>query len=66
MNKQIPFEDIDDYLVDADVNSLYPAAMQNEFPVGIPNTLKPNSPSVAYFNELIQKTAKCPKIKSTT
>ncbi|KAI3638617.1 hypothetical protein MIR68_003115 [Amoeboaphelidium protococcarum] len=36
--------------------------MQNEFPVGIPNTLKPNSPSVKYFNELIQKTAKCPKV----
>ena len=62
MNKQIPFEDIDDYLVDADVNSLYPAAMQNEVPVGIPTTLKPNSSSVTYFNEFIQQTAKCPKV----
>jgi hypothetical protein len=44
------------------VNSLYPAAMQNEFPVGIPNILKPNSSSVTYFNELIQKTTKCPEV----
>jgi hypothetical protein len=33
MNKQIPFEDIDDYRVDADVNSLYPATVANEPPV---------------------------------
>ena len=44
------------------MNSLYPAAMQNEVPVGIPTTLKPNSSSVTYFNELIQQTAKCPKV----
>ena len=31
----LSFEDIDDYLIDADVNSLYPAAMKNEFPIGI-------------------------------
>ena len=49
MNQQIQFEDIDDYLVDADIMSLYLAAMQNEFRVGIPNALKPNSPSICHI-----------------
>jgi hypothetical protein len=41
----LTFEEIDDYLIDADVNSLYPAAMKNLFPTGIPRHLKPNFPS---------------------
>jgi hypothetical protein len=61
MSKQIKFEDIDDYLVDADVNSLYPAAMKNKFPVGIPVHLRPGTPSCKYFNELIQQNNKCSK-----
>ena len=58
----LSFEDIDDYLIDADVNSLYPAAMKNAFPIGIPTRLKPNTPSVNYFNELISDQSKCPKV----
>ena len=58
----LSFEDIDDYLIDADVNSLYPAATKNEFPVGIPTRLKPNTPSVNYFNELIRDQSKCSKV----
>ncbi len=61
INGKISFEDIQDYLIDADVNSLYPAAMKNEFPIGIPIHLKPNTPSVNYFNKLIKDDAKCPK-----
>ena len=62
VNGNLSFEDIDDYLIDADVNSLYPAATKNEFPVGIPTRLKPNTPSVNYFNELIRDQSKCPKV----
>jgi hypothetical protein len=62
INMQISFEDIEDYLIDADVNSLYPAAMKNEFSIGIPNSLRENTPSVKYFNELIEKDGKCPKV----
>jgi hypothetical protein len=58
----LSFEDIDYYLIDADVNSLYPAAMKNEFPVDIPTRLKPNTPSVNYFNDLISDQSKCPKV----
>ena len=35
MKNKISFEGIDDYLIDADVNSLYPAAMMKEFPIGV-------------------------------
>ena len=59
---ELSFEDIDDYLIDADVNSLYPAAMKNKFPIGIPSRLKPNAPSANFFNELIRNHSKCPKI----
>eukprot|EP00835_Amoeboradix_gromovi_P002669 NODE_156_length_16689_cov_0.273960.p2 type:complete len:509 gc:universal NODE_156_length_16689_cov_0.273960:14999-13473(-) len=62
INKKISFEDIEDYLIDAYVNSLYPAAMKNEFPIGIPNSLRENTPSLKYFNELIEKDGKCPKV----
>ena len=62
MRGNLSFEDIDDYLIDADVNSLYPAAMKNVFPIGIPSRLKPNTPSVNYFNELIRDKPKCPKV----
>ena len=56
----LTFEEIDDYLIDADVNSLYPAAMKNAFPTGIPMHLKPNTPSVALYNTSIQEGEKCP------
>ena len=61
LDGKLSFENIDDYLIDADVNSLYPAAMKNKFPIGIPTRLKPNTPSVKYFNELIGEKTKCPK-----
>jgi hypothetical protein len=35
--------------------------MKNEFPIGIPIHLKPNTPSVKYFNKLIKDEAKSPK-----
>jgi hypothetical protein len=56
----LTFEEIDDYLIDADVNSLYPAAMKNLFPTGTPRHLKPNFPSVTYYNKLILEGEKCP------
>jgi hypothetical protein len=56
----LSFEEIDDYLIDADVNSLYPAAMKNAFPTGTPMQLKPNTPSITYYNGLIQEGEKCP------
>jgi DNA polymerase type B, organellar and viral len=62
INKEIKFDDIDDYLVDADVNSLYPAAMKFKYPSGIPHHLKPGTPSVEYFNRLIKSDKKCPKV----
>ena len=47
----LSFEDIDDFLIDADVNSLYPAAMKNAFPTGIPvhlnQILQVNAPKLA-------------------
>jgi hypothetical protein len=57
----LSFEGFDDYLIDADVNSLYPAAMKNEYPFGVPVHLKPVTPSVEYFNQLIETDGKCPK-----
>lgn len=60
INGDMSFEDIDDYLIDADVNSLYPAAMMNSFPVGIPVKLK--TKTLEYFNKLIEEERKCPKI----
>jgi hypothetical protein len=36
--------------------------MKNKFPIGIPSRLKPNTPSVNYFNELIRNHSKCPKV----
>jgi hypothetical protein len=62
INKEIKFDDIDDYLVDADVNSLYPAAMKFKHPSGIPHHLKPGTPSVECFNRLIKIDKKCSKI----
>ena len=59
---KLSFEDIDDYLIDSDVNSLYPAAMNNKFPIGIPKLLKPNTPSASYFYQLIRVEPKCPKV----
>ena len=56
----LKFEDIDDYLIDADVNSLYPAAMMNRFPVGIP--IKVESQTLAHFNKVIQQENRCPKL----
>lgn len=35
-DKDKPFEEIEDYLIDGDVRSLYPTAMSNPFPVGKP------------------------------
>lgn len=46
INGSLSFEEIDDYLI-------YPAAMKNKFPTGKPMHLKPNTPSVTYYNELI-------------
>ncbi|KAI3660739.1 hypothetical protein MP638_001050 [Amoeboaphelidium occidentale] len=57
----LSFNDIDDYLIYADVNSLYPAAMKNEYPFGVPVHLKPVTPSVEFFNRLIETDGKCPK-----
>jgi len=34
MNEKIDFEDIKDYMIDADVVSLYPASMMYEYPIG--------------------------------
>jgi DNA polymerase type B, organellar and viral len=34
--------------------------MKNEFPTGIPMLLKPNTPSVTHYNDLILKGEKCP------
>ena len=42
---------ISTYVIDADVNSLYQAAMKNEFPIGIPIHLHPNAPSVKYLTK---------------
>jgi hypothetical protein len=39
------------YIIDADVNSLYQAAMKNEFSTGFPIHLKPNAPSVKYLTK---------------
>ena len=36
--------------------------MKNEFPIGVPTELRSNTPSVHYFNELIEDHSKCPKI----
>ena len=60
INGAVNFEDIDDYLIDADVNSLYPAAMMNTFPVGIPVKLK--SKTITYFNGEMKEGKKCPKV----
>ena len=60
INGGVSFEDIDDYLIDADVNSLYPAAMMNSFPIGIPVKLK--TKTLEYFNKLVEEERKCPKI----
>ena len=59
MKGDMSFDDIDDYLIDADVNSLYPAAMMNPYPVGVPRKLKQNT--LKYFNQLVVKENKCPK-----
>ena len=60
LNGSVNFEDIDDYLIDADVNSLYPSAMMNSFPVGIPVKLKPKT--IDYFNGVVEEQKKCPKV----
>lgn len=60
MNGTFKFEDIDDYLIDADVNSLYPSAMMNTFPVGTPIKMKSNT--ISYFNCLIKEENECPKV----
>ena len=52
---EISFEDVDDYLIDADVNSLYPAAMKEEFPIGEPIKVE-----VEEFNNFIRLNGKCP------
>ena len=62
LNGSLTFEDIDDYLIDADVNSLYPSAMMNTFPVGMPVQVDSNSHTLAYFNKMIQQEKKCPKV----
>ena len=49
-------------MIDTDVNSLYPAAMKIEFPIGIPNSLREITTSLKYFNELIENDGKCPKV----
>jgi hypothetical protein len=59
MKGSVNFEDIDDYLIDADVNSLYPAAMMNQYPMGVPIKLK--SKTLGYFNNFVKKENKCPK-----
>ena len=60
MNGSVKFEEIDDYLIDADVNSLYPSAMMNEYPVGIPIKLK--SRTLEFLNKIIQEEKKCPRL----
>ena len=62
IDAEIELSQIDDYLVDADVNSLYPAAIKNVYPVGVPQYLKPGSHSLAYFNELLESNSKCPEV----
>ena len=57
INNELDFDDIDDYLVDADVNSLYPAAMKEEFPVGVPIQLT----EIEDFNQFVKDYQKCPK-----
>ena len=59
LNKKLAFEDIDDYLVDADVNSLYPAAMLEEFPIGIAKQL--DAAKCEEFNKFIDEEGRCPK-----
>ena len=61
INGKLSFEDIDDYLIDADVNSLYPAAMKKKFPMGTPVHLTPNTLTVEEFNNAIRDSGKCPK-----
>jgi hypothetical protein len=34
LSGEVKFDDIDDYLIEADVNSLYPQAMRYDFPIG--------------------------------
>jgi hypothetical protein len=59
LNNNLAFEDIDDYLIDADVNSLYPAAMLEEFPIGIANQL--DVVKCEEFNKFIDEEGRCPK-----
>lgn len=59
LDNKLTFEVIDDYLIDADVNSLYPAAMKEEFPVGCPKRL---DNLLDEFNGFIHKNKKCPKL----
>ncbi len=59
LNEKLNFDDIEDYLIDADVNSLYPAAMKEEYPTGVP--LKLDDESIKDFNGFLEKFLKCPK-----
>ncbi len=59
-NNHIDFEEIEDYLIDADVNSLYPAAMMQDFPIGSPMRL--NDEIMKELNDKIKNDKKCPKI----
>ena len=53
LSNNLTFDDIEDYLIDADVNSLYPAAMKEEFPVGVPILL--DEEKIDEFNQFIQE-----------
>ena len=59
LNDELTFDEIDDYLIDADVNSLYPAAMKEEYPTGVP--LRLDDESINDFNDFVKKFRRCPK-----
>ena len=60
LKQDLVFEDIDDYLVDLDVNSLYPAAMMKEFPIGTPARL--DDTTISEFNQYISENGKLPSV----
>jgi hypothetical protein len=60
LNGEIKFEDVDDYLIDADVVSLYPAVMaENHYPVGRARPIEENE--ILFWNSEMRNTKKCRK-----